>query len=197
MNRELRQPNVHSGKNMRSLQCTRKVVLSAAILCASGCASGPVAAPPEVPARLRAPFGQVVFLEALASGVRIYECAPNPEAPSTFEWTFRAPEATLVDRSGRSIGRHYSGPTWESVDGSTVVGVVRARDPGPDPSAIPWLRHASRSTTGAGVFSQTQSIQRVATVGGIAPSAPCGSANAGQVARVPYSATYYFYRAGF
>jgi hypothetical protein len=167
------------------------------MLVASGCTSGPVAAPPEVPALLRPPFGQVVFLEALGSGVRIYECAPNPEEPSAFEWTFRAPEATLVDRSGRSIGKHYSGPTWESIDGSSVVGEIKARYYPPDSSAIPWMRLAGKSTTGSGVFGQTKSIQRVATVGGIAPSAPCSSANAKQIARVPYSATYYFYRAAY
>jgi hypothetical protein len=34
----------------------------------------------------------------------------------------------------------------------------------------------------------------VATVGGAAPSQACTGSNLGQVARVPYTATYYFYR---
>jgi len=71
---------------------------------------------------------------------------------------------------------------------------VKARDPGPTPSAIPWLLLAGKSTGGAGVFTSTKSIQRVQTTGGIAPSSPCISANAKQVARIPYTATYYFYR---
>ena len=171
------------------------VPLSAAILVATGCASGPVAVPPDVPAPLRPPAGQSIFLKALASGVQIYECTSKPDQPPTFEWVFRAPEAALVDRSGRSIGKHYAGPTWESVDGSTVVGEVKSRDPGPIPSSIPWLLLTVESTTGTGVFSQTKSIQRLQTVGGIAPSEPCTSANFKQVARVPYTATYYFYRA--
>jgi hypothetical protein len=168
--------------------------LSTAILAGTGCASGPISAPPDLPAPLRPPADQSLFLEALASGVQIYECAPKADQPSTFEWAFRAPEATLTDRSGRSLGKHYAGPTWESVDGSTVVGEVKARDPGPSQSAIPWLLLASKSTTGSGVFTQTKSIQRVQTVGGTAPSEPCTSANAKQVARVPYTANYYFYR---
>jgi hypothetical protein len=168
--------------------------LLAAVLVATGCASGPVATPPEVPLPLRPPVGQSVFLEALASGVQIYECTSKPDQPSTFEWIFRAPEASLVDRSGHSIGKHYAGPTWESVDGSTVVGEVKSRDSGPDKSAIPWLLLTVKSTSGAGVFSQTKSIQRVQTTGGILPSQPCTSANLKQVARVPYTATYYFYR---
>ena len=168
--------------------------LLAAVLVATGCASGPVAAPPEVPVPLRPPVGQSVFLEALASGVQIYECTSKPDQPSTFEWIFRAPEASLVDRSGHSIGKHYAGPTWESVDGSSVVGEVKSRDSGPDKSAIPWLLLTVKSTSGAGMFSQTKSIQRVRTTGGILPSQPCTSANFRQVARVPYTATYYFYR---
>ena len=167
--------------------------LAAVVWGATGCAGGP-SAPSDVPAQLRPPAGQTVFLEALASGVQVYECTAKPDQPAAFEWVFRAPEATLVDRSGRPLGKHYAGPTWESVDGSTVVGEVKARDPGPGPSAIPWLLLASKSTTGAGIFSQTKSIQRVQTVGGVAPTQPCTAANAKQVARVPYTALYYFYR---
>ena len=167
----------------------------ASILSVGGCAGGPVATPPEVPANLRPPAGQLLFLEALASGVQVYECAPKPDQPSSYEWAFRAPEAALVDRSGHSLGKHYAGPTWESTDGSSVVGEVKARDPGPNPSAIPWLLLGAKSTSGAGVFSATRSVQRVQTVGGVAPAEPCTAANAGQVARVPYTAAYYFYRA--
>ena len=167
---------------------------SAVIAISCGCASSPNVVPPEVPQALRAPTGQTVFVEALASGVQIYECAPKSDQPSTFEWSFRAPEAALVDRAGRSIGKHYAGPTWESIDGSTVVGEIKSRDPGPDKSAIPWLLLTAKSTGGSGLFGQTRSIQRVQTTGGIAPAQACTSENARQVARIPYTATYYFYR---
>src|SRR4030095_1059091 len=103
---------------------------SAFVACACGCATSPSVTAPEVPLALRPPAGQTVFVEALASGVQIYECAPKADQPSAFEWNFRAPEAALVDRAGRSIGNHYAGPTWESTDGSTVVGEVKSRDPG-------------------------------------------------------------------
>jgi hypothetical protein len=171
------------------------IAQSAVVAIACGCASAPVVAPPEVPQALRPPPGQTAFVEALASGVQIYECAPKADQPSAFDWNFRAPEALLVDRAGRSIGKHYAGPTWESTDGSTVVGEVKSRDPGPDKSAIPWLLLTAKSTGGSGLFSQTRSIQRVQTSGGIAPAQACTSDNAKQVARVPYTATYYFYRA--
>ena len=170
------------------------LALWSAVLATTGCASGPAVIPPDVPAQLRVPADQSVFLEARASGVQIYECASKPDQPATFEWTFRAPEAALTDRLGHAIGKHYAGPTWESVDGSTVVAEVKGRDPGPNQSAIPWLLLSRKSATGTGIFSQAKSIQRVQTVGGVAPSEPCGPANAKQIARVPYTATYYFYR---
>ncbi len=179
---------------MRSL-CVITYALTASLLAGSGCATVPGIAVPDVPASLRPPSGQVVYLEALASGVQIYECLPKPAEPSTYEWAFRAPEAALVDRSGRSLGKHYAGPTWESVDGSKVVGESKARDPGPNPSAIPWLLLGAKATMGEGTLGHAKSIQRVQTVGGVAPSEPCSAANAGQVARVPYAASYYFYRA--
>lgn len=178
---------------MRS-PCAYRFVLLAAVFIASACATKPAVVAPEVPESLRPPADQYAYLEALASGVQIYECALKAGQPGAFEWIFRAPEATLADRAGRVIGKHYAGPTWESVDGSTVVGEVKARDATPSPSAIPWLLLSAKSATGTGVFSHAKSIQRVQTVGGIAPSEACSAANAKQVARVPYTATYYFYR---
>jgi hypothetical protein len=177
--------------NSRYLQAIAQSVI---VAISYGCASGPFVAAPDVPPALRPPADQTVFVEAKASGVQIYECASNANQPSMFEWSFRAPEAALVDRAGTSLGKHYAGPTWESIDGSTVVGEVKSRDPGPDKLAIPWLLLTAKSTGGSGLFSQTRSIQRVQTTGGIAPAEACTSEKAKQTARVPYTATYYFYR---
>lgn len=175
--------------------CTTPAAVLAIASLAPGCASDPVVVtPPEVANQLRPPAGQALFLESRANGVQIYECAASTDKPSVFEWTFRAPEAALTYRSGRSMGKHYGGPTWESLDGSTVVAEVKARDPGPDKSAIPWLLLSAKSTTGSGLFSPTKSIQRVQTTGGLPPSEPCSAANAKQIGRMPYTATYYFYR---
>jgi Protein of unknown function (DUF3455) len=159
----------------------------------AGCAVARAPAAPDVPGALRAPAGQVVFVEALATGVQIYQCDAKPG--SGYEWAFKAPEAALVDRAGRSLGRHFAGPTWQSEDGSAIVGEVKASDPGPDPAAIPWLLLAAKSNSGPGVFEAARSVQRVATVGGRAPAEPCTEARLKQVARVPYTAIYYFYRA--
>jgi len=162
---------------------------------AGACAVRCEAAPPTVPENLRASADEVLALETEATGVQIYECSASKDDPARFEWTFRAPEAALFDPAGHRIGKHYGGPTWESNDGSTVVGEVRARNDGPDPNAIPWLLLAAKSTSGSGVFSDTTSVQRLQTVGGKAPTEACTRAQVGDMARVAYRASYYFYRA--
>ena len=148
---------------------------------------------PTVPENLRPPATEGLSLETEATGVQIYECNASKDEPTRFEWIFKAPEADLFDKTGNKIGKHYAGPTWESNDGSKVVGEVKAKDNGPDPNAIPWLLLSAKSTSGTGVFSQVKSIQRVNTVGGKAPTETCSQAQAGKVTRVSYKATYKFY----
>ncbi|MDB5865687.1 MAG: hypothetical protein JWO70_3493 [Betaproteobacteria bacterium] len=159
----------------------------------AACASTPTPVAPVVPASLQLPDRVVLLQEVPATGVQIYDCAASKADPLRFEWVFRAPEADLFDTNGRRIGKHYAGPTWESVDGSTVVGEVKGRDDGPDPDAIPWLLLAAKSASGSGAFGRVQSIQRINTVGGKAPEGGCSQATAGKEARVPYKATYYLY----
>jgi hypothetical protein len=162
----------------------------AALLAA--CASSPYPTAPAVPASLQVPAGSTLYLETLASGVQIYECSRKPD--STYEWAFKSPEATLTARSGQVLGKHYAGPTWEAVDGSRVVGEAKARDPGPSASAIPWLLLAAKSSSGVGTFANTKAVQRVATVGGVAPAGGCTESTIKKEVRIPYSATYFFYR---
>ena len=113
--------------------------------------------------------------------------------PAAFEWALKAPEAELFDQSGARIGRHYAGPTWESADGSRVVGEVMQRSA--VPGAVPWLLLRAKSSEGSGMLSGVKYIQRLDTVGGVAPSGGCDAAHEGTEARVDYSANYDFYGA--
>lgn len=148
---------------------------------------------PAVPAALAVPPDQKLLLSANAKGVQIYECRSDKADPTKFTWAFVAPEASLVDARGASIGKHYGGPTWEANDGSSVTGSVVARETAPAAGAIPWLLLSARSTAGSGVLSGTVSIQRIKTAGGNAPAEACDASHAGTVARVPYTAIYRFY----
>jgi hypothetical protein len=150
------------------------------------------ATPPAAPDNLKVPAGQTLTLSAQGVGVQIYECRAAKDDAKRFEWALKAPEAILYNSAGEKIGKHYGGPTWESDDGSKVVGEVKARDNGPDATAIPWLLLAAKSNSGSGVFGKTRSIQRLQTVGGPAPAGGC---TVGQETRVDYKAAYYFYDA--
>ena len=159
----------------------------------AGCATTAPIVTPAIPEGLKVPANQSLMLQTRAIGVQIYDCKPGKGDPGRFEWTFRAPEADLFDDAGRKIGKHYAGPSWEAIDGSTVVGEVKARDDGPDPNAIPWLLLTAKSKSGIGVMTRTASVQRLQTSGGNTPKEACTQAQDGKEARVPYKALYYFY----
>jgi Protein of unknown function (DUF3455) len=165
--------------------------LSVALLVA--CASTPPKQPASIPESLRVPEGQPLLLRVAARGAQIYSCKAKAAEPAGFEWVLQAPEADLFDGRGAKVGRHYAGPTWESVDGSRVVGEVMQRSP--VQGAIPWLLLRAKSNEGAGALAGVKYIQRVDTIGGVAPSAGCDAAHAGAEARVEYSANYDFYGA--
>jgi hypothetical protein len=135
------------------------------------------------------------LLQADANGVQIYVCRVVQGDPQSRQWVFRAPEADLFDSKGKKIGKHYAGPTWELPDGSKVVGKVIAQEKAPDEEAIPWLLLAAKETSAQGILSRTQTIQRLATVGGKAPGMHCDPGDEGHEFRAPYRATYYFYAA--
>src|ERR1700740_2719841 len=60
-------------------------------------AGGPTSA---VPAQLQPPAPAAPLLRANAQGSQIYTCTAKPGGAG-FEWTFKAPEATLSDASGK------------------------------------------------------------------------------------------------
>jgi Protein of unknown function (DUF3455) len=148
---------------------------------------------PDVPSALKvSPTEELLFI-ARAKGVQIYAWQQKKDNPAQYEWVFKSPEADLFDASGKKIGRHYAGPTWESSDGSKVVGELKAHLPSKDESAVPWLLLTAKKNGGAGIFRHGTSIQRLETVGGKAPLAGSNPPKAGTELRVPYTAVYYFY----
>ena len=167
-----------------------KLLLGLLALLFAACAPSLIA--PTVPEAIRVPSGQQPFLKVFASGVQIYSC--KADASGNFAWTLKAPEANLFDAQ-TLVGSHYAGPTWESKDGSKVVGEVQSRTDSTDPTTIPWLLLRAKSTAGTGVLSQTSFIHRLATSGGRAPQGGCDRSKAESETRVGYSADYYFYKA--
>jgi hypothetical protein len=94
----------------------------------------------------------------------------------------------------KPTGRHFGGPTWELNDGSQITGKMAAKADAPDPKAIPWLLVTVTGHSGSGKLSGVTSIQRVNTIGGLAPAAAeCTSQSREVEFKSSYSADYYFY----
>jgi hypothetical protein len=151
-------------------------------------------AQPQVPDTLKPPAGQILVLKANARGTQIYQCSASSGNSNQFEWQLKAPAADLLDDKGQKIGQHFAGPTWKAIDGSSVVGQVKAKANAPSDRAIPWLLLTAKTHQGTGIFSPIASIQRVDTQGGVAPKTGCNATTLNTEVKVGYQATYYFYR---
>ena len=71
--------------------------------------------------------GETMVATIHAQGAQVYEC--KADASGALGWRFREPVATLLS-NGKTLGRHYAGPTWELADGSAIVAKVAASAPG-------------------------------------------------------------------
>lgn len=170
----------------------RGVAVFALALALAACGGTPIA---QVPDPLNPGPGESLAMVVAAKGFQIYQCRARGDASGGSEWAFVAPDAELFDTGGNRIGRHGAGPYWEAADGSRVVGKVKARADAPVADAIPWLLLETRAAGPAGAFSKVTSIQRVNTVGGVAPAEACSRDAIGTTTRTAYTADYLFFTA--
>ena len=141
---------------------------------------------PEVPTQIEVPDQNKVHFHGFGVGFQIYTWNGT-------SWGSAVPQATLFNDEGNVVAIHFAGPSWQSNSGSKVVGALPPDAAVVvDPDAIPWVRLHALTAEGPGIFAHTSYIQRVNTTGGKAPSE--NGAFVGQVARVPYTADYFFYR---
>lgn len=145
---------------------------------------------PNVTQALRPPSGQILIAHFSGKGKQIYMCQ---RAAATYSWKLKAPEAQLYSEDGKLVGHHFAGPTWEATDGSRVTGRLVTSVPSPDSNCIPWLLLTVIAHEGRGIMNNVQTIQRLNTRRGVAPSGGCDAALEGQETSVPYEADYYFY----
>ena len=166
---------------------------------AAACGSAPMApamySQAALPAAVQVPNGHRVVLETVGAGDITYECREKANAAGQFEWVFAGPNAALMDRQGRSIGRYFGPPaTWAASDGSAITGTQLAVAPAGDGN-IPLQLVKANPATGQGAMSGISHIQRVATRGGVAPVLVCDAAGKGKREIVKYQADYIFWKA--
>ena len=171
-------------------------VAAAALLTACGSMpSGQAFTQDGLPDAVRVPAGHKVAWETVGVGQITYECRTKKDAADQFEWVFVGPDARLLDRAGKQVGKYYGPPaTWESNDGSKLTATQLAVAPF-GTGNIPLQLVKANPAEGKGAMSGVSYIQRVALKGGVAPSSECTAANKGKQEVVKYQADYIFWAA--
>jgi uncharacterized protein DUF3455 len=180
--------------------------MALAIVHANG-AQAQTITPPPVPDTIQVPAGNQAFLIGRGDGTQNYVCSPA-KSIGQVAWTLFTPQATLFNDDGGQLTSHFFSPnpvdgivraTWrDSQDTSTVWAKANAQVV-VNPDAIAWvlLEVVGREVgpTGGATLFGTTFIQRVNTVGGLAPAAGCDTPqDLGKKAFQPYTADYVFYR---
>ena len=175
-------------------------------------------APPSVPGNLNVEDGNEVFLVGHGVGTQNYVCSTSATSVSGFAFSLFTPEATLFDNAGEQLITHFFSPnddprlappergtirvTWEdSRDSSRVWAMLVEQSTDAkfvQKDAVAWLKLQTVGTDagpGGDRLTQVTFIQRLNTIGGLAPKTGCTSLDdLGHRAFVPYSADYFFYR---
>jgi len=172
--------------------------------------------PPPVPGTLVPLDGSQAFLVAHAFGSQDYVCVASG---SGVAFVLTTPEAVLFDNPvgnpSHRIINHFFSPnpveggtiraTWQSTRNSSAFWgqLVKAENAASAPDfvakdAVAWLLLSRAGVLGASAngddLSVATFVQRVNTVGGLAPSTGCSSPkDLGTTAFVPYEADYVFF----
>jgi hypothetical protein len=177
--------------SIKSALGASKLVLTTALLLST---TLPKAAKAQtaIPDVLKVPDGQQLLLKTSATGVQIYDCKTSATDLNNFNYVFREPRADLFNESSKNIISHGRGPSWKFIeDGSTIIASVLGKNDSPNPNSIPELLLQVNEKQGEGFLSNINFIQRLNTVGGLAPTGLCNPIEVPTV-EVPYTSNYLF-----
>jgi hypothetical protein len=159
----------------------RLILATSTAALVAACASSPMAGSrmfdqAALPAAVQVPAGHRVAMETVGAGEITYECRSQAGAAGGHEWVFVGPDARLVERGGKQVGRYYGPPaTWENLDGSRLTATQVAVAPAAAGS-IPLQLVKANPAMGAGAM-------------------PCSAGSIGTRQVVKYQADYIFYKA--
>ncbi|MBA3595537.1 MAG: DUF3455 domain-containing protein [Polaromonas sp.] len=179
----------------------RTAIATAAVSLIAACGSMPPMMPTylqaSLPAAVQVPAGNRVVMETVGMGEITYQCSAKKDMAGQYEWVFVGPDARLLDRSGKQVGKYYGPPaTWEAMDGSKLTAVQVAVAPNTAMAgSIPLQLVKGNPAMGSGAMQGVSYIQRVDTRGGVAPATPCTADNLNAKQIVKYQADYIFYKA--
>ena len=146
----------------------------------------------DLPANL--PEGNKRVATYYAEGVQQYKAVQVGIDPVNYAWSFVGPKADLIDITNRTVGSHGAGRHWQIFSSNCIFAQAYNPPkiaPSSDVNSIDWLLLMPKiGKPATGIFANVAYIQRIATVGGKAPSVPPTSLS--QTADVPYTAIYRF-----
>jgi hypothetical protein len=144
------------------------------------------------PGGLALPEHAVVVAVGYARGHQVY--LGRLQVNGSLSWELAGPEATLWDSAGKPFAIHRKGPTWDTRDGTRLVGQLPPlwsyQPPGSQKGDLPWILVRVRALGASGSSSRVNYVARVATHGGGPPKRP--PVRPGERLRVPYKAVYLF-----
>ena len=155
----------------------------------------PTCAP--IPDSLKVPEGNSLVLQTFARGLQIYEVKRSATDPNVYAWVNIAPSATLYTNPNftNQVINHFAGPSWKFIKGPEKGETVVAKKVSgvtPDATAIQWLLLKAVDSLSTPNIKITF-VQRICTVGGLAPTTGADAAHLGTLDSVPYTASYLFY----
>ena len=157
---------------------------------------GPELTRPTVATAIQVTDSAVLVAAYAAEGTQTYTCQMTGTGDTaTYAWsTASVPSANLYDSTCALAATHYAGPHWKSTDGSIILGTKVRSSASSTAASIPQLLLSAVVDAGStGILTPVTAVQRLNTVGGIAPSAGCDADHVNGTVAVPYTATYYFY----
>lgn len=119
----------------------KSTLAAAAVLAMTACAShmgspAMMYSQASLPDAVKVPAGHKVAWETVGVGQITYECKVKANMPGQHQRAFGGPDAKLLDRSGKQVGKYYGPPaTWEAMDGSSSP-----------PPRSPWRPTATRTS---------------------------------------------------
>jgi hypothetical protein len=166
--------------------------------------------PPAVPPGLEVDAPNQPFLVGHAIGTQNYVCQPSGPL-GRVDWVLFTPEATLFDDQRQQLITHFFSPnpdpndegvvraTWQDSRDTSAVWARGVASATVDPAAITWVKlqvvGSQVGPTGGDTLFGATFVQRVNTVGGLAPDTDCEVlSDVGHKAFMPYTADYFFYR---
>jgi hypothetical protein len=152
-----------------------------------------------IPGILKVPEGNRKLWDGYAKGYQIYQVQRSTNDPGVLSWVNIAPSAKLYGKPDytNELAIHYAGPTWKQTkdpnNGNTVVG-KKIQGVIQNVNAIQWLLLKAVDSLSS-PDNKITFIQRLYTVGGLAPTTGADETHLGMLDSIPYTATYSFYEA--